>query len=96
MELSDKEVTHVARLARLKLTDDEKARFRDQLGKVLSYMDDLKKLDTTNVEPTASQVMGSEGVFREDEPKVFDNIKGILELAPDRREGYFKVPKVIE
>ena len=96
MELTDKDVKHVARLARLKLADDERERFRGQLVKILGYMEDLKKLNTEGVEPTGSQVFNASGVFREDEPVVFEDIKAILELAPERREAFFKVPKVIE
>ena len=95
MELTDKEVRHVARLARLRLTDEERELYRGQLGKILGYMEDLKKLDTSKTEPT-SQVGGLTGVFREDVAEVFPHIEDILKLAPARRENYFKVPKVIE
>ena len=95
MDLTDKDVAHVARLARLSLTDDERARFREQLGKILAHMDDLKKLDTKDVAPTA-QTLGKTQAFREDAARVFPHIEDILKLSPQREENYFKVPKVIE
>lgn len=95
MELSDKEVTYVARLARLALTGEEKARFKEQLGKVLTYMEELKKIDTSGVEPTA-HVLGLTGVFREDKARRFERVEAILANAPERQENFFKVRKVIE
>ena len=95
MELTDKEVAHVARLARLALSAEERERFREQLGKILAHMEDLKKLDTSGVEPTA-QTLGKTAAFREDVARVFPHIEDILKLAPQREENYFKVPKVIE
>jgi aspartyl-tRNA(Asn)/glutamyl-tRNA(Gln) amidotransferase subunit C len=95
MELSDKEVSHVARLARLKLTDEEKERFRSQLAKILTYMEELKRIDTKDVPPTA-HALGLTGAFREDEARLFPQVSEILKLAPQREESYFKVPKIIE
>ena len=95
MELSDAEVAHVARLARLALSPEERARMREQLGKVLGHMEDLKKLDTKDVPPTA-QTLGKTAALRTDVAQVFPHIDDILKLSPQREENYFKVPKVIE
>ena len=95
MELKREEVEKVARLARIELTEEEKTRFAVQLGKVLTYMEELNRVDTSGVEPT-SQVPGRAGEFRADEPRVFEGIERILANAPELEEGYFKVRKVIE
>ena len=95
MALTDKDVDHVARLARLALSDEERARYREQLAKILEHINDLNKYDVSGVAPT-SHVVPVVNVGREDEPRTFENIEGILSLAPEREEAFFKVPKVIE
>lgn len=94
-ELTDSEVAHVARLARLSLSPQERARMREQLAKVLAHMEDLKKLDTKDVPPTA-QTLGQGAAFRDDVARGFPHIDDILKLSPQREGDYFKVPKVIE
>jgi aspartyl-tRNA(Asn)/glutamyl-tRNA(Gln) amidotransferase subunit C len=95
MALTDKDVDYVARLARLALSDEERARYREQLAKILDHIEALNKYDVTGVAPT-SHVVPVANVGREDEPRVFENIEGILSQAPDREDVFFKVPKVIE
>jgi aspartyl-tRNA(Asn)/glutamyl-tRNA(Gln) amidotransferase subunit C len=95
MALTDKDVNHVARLSRLALTDLERAKYRDQLEKILGHIESLKKYDTANVPPTSHAVPVSTA-WREDEPRPFSNIEGIMANAPDRDEVFFKVKKVIE
>ncbi len=63
--LSEEQVKHVAKLARLELTDDETSKFAGQLNDILSYMEILGEVDTADIEPT-SQVTGLENVTRED------------------------------
>jgi aspartyl-tRNA(Asn)/glutamyl-tRNA(Gln) amidotransferase subunit C len=97
MALSSEDVKKVARLARLKITEAEVARFKDQLGNILGHMADLAALDTSKVEPTA-HALGLVNVMRADVPQATaaPDRDAILKNAPEREGPYVKVPKVIE
>ena len=89
------ELDHVAELARLELTEDEKERFGLQLGKILDYIGQLKDVDTAGVEPTA-QVSGLVDVWRADESHDWDQEEVEAALDQGDREGsYVKVKKVL-
>lgn len=94
MPISKKEVEHIADLARLKLSEKEKVKFQKELGKILEYIDQLKELDVENVQPT-SQVVRMENVLREDKVKPSLSQEEALSNAPDKEDGFFKVPRVI-
>lgn len=94
MSVSPEEVRKIAKLARLRLTDEEAARYGGQLTKILDAMKELGELDTKDVPPTTS-VLGVSDVTRPDEPKAFDGRERLLDNAPDRDGPYFKVRKVI-
>jgi aspartyl-tRNA(Asn)/glutamyl-tRNA(Gln) amidotransferase subunit C len=89
------EIRRIAALARLEFQPAELERLGHELGKILSYIDKLSELDTSSVEPV-SHVLGSGNVFREDlalnEPMADDLLQG----APERDRGFFKVPKIID
>jgi aspartyl-tRNA(Asn)/glutamyl-tRNA(Gln) amidotransferase subunit C len=95
MKISKEEVEHVALLARLKFSESEKERFTTQMNSILDYMDKLKELDTSQVEPTFHAV-AERNVFRED--TVLSSFPQELSLnnAPDGDRGFFRVPKIIE
>ena len=95
MEISKEQVEHVAKLARLEVSEDEKAMFARQLSAILTYMDQLKEADTEAVEPTAT-VLPTENVFREDAVKPSLTQEKALANAPDQTEGFFRVPKILE
>lgn len=95
MAISKKETEHVAKLARLKFTDEELDKFSMQLGKILEYVNKLNELDTENVEPTA-HIVPINNVFRDDEVKPSMDRDKVLMNAPYKENGCFKVPKVIE
>lgn len=94
MSLTKDEIEHVARLARLDLTEAEQEEFAWQLNEILSFVAKLNQLDT-GVEPTAHLIPVS-NVFRSDhvEPSL-DPEKGLAN-APDRVGNFFKVPKILE
>ena len=94
MSISDDEVRKIAKLARLRLSDDEVARYRGQLTKILDAMTELGALDTKDVPPTTS-VLGVSDVTRADETRTFEGRERLLDNAPDRDGPYFKVRKVI-
>jgi aspartyl-tRNA(Asn)/glutamyl-tRNA(Gln) amidotransferase subunit C len=94
MRLSEKDVAYVARLARLRLTDRELKLFAGQFEKILSHMEELKKLDTANVPPTA-HALGFKNVFREDRVEKCDGAP-LLAAAPSREADFYRVQKVIE
>ena len=85
------QVLHVARLARLRLTDDEVARMSSELSSILDHIEKISELDLENVEPT-SHVVEVENVLRADEPRESWPRERILELAPDADDGGFRVP----
>lgn len=94
MSVTQKDVDHVARLARLSFNDAEKQRLTAELNTILSYMDQLNGLDTENVEPL-SHVIELENVFRADVRKPGLPTDDALQNAPGRVDDFFTVPKVI-
>jgi aspartyl-tRNA(Asn)/glutamyl-tRNA(Gln) amidotransferase subunit C len=93
--ITREDVEHVARLARLELNDDELERMREQLNAILGYIDKLRELDVTNVEPT-SHAVPLVNVMREDEVVPCFPQDQMLANAPDRVGELFRVPRIIE
>ena len=89
------DVAHVARLARLALTDAELERMREQLNAILAHIDALRAVDTTGVEPTSHAVPQFD-VMRDDEPRPCFPREDMLANAPDRAGDFFRVPRIIE
>ncbi|HEX9029321.1 MAG TPA: Asp-tRNA(Asn)/Glu-tRNA(Gln) amidotransferase subunit GatC [Anaerolineales bacterium] len=95
MALTLEEVEHIAGLARLKLTDEEKARYREQLSAILDYAASLQSLDTGGIPPTSS-VLPRRTVLRADEPLPCLSREELLSNAPETTENQFRVPPVLE
>ena len=95
MKISQEEVEHVARLARLQLTGQEATTFTSQMDAILAYVEKLNELDTASIVPTAHAVP-MENAFRADEVRPSIGTDNALANAPERVEGFFRVPKVIE
>jgi aspartyl-tRNA(Asn)/glutamyl-tRNA(Gln) amidotransferase subunit C len=95
MDLSRQAVEHVAKLARLRFDGAEIERFTHQLNAILSYIDKLNELDTSGVEPTY-HVLDLVNVFREDEVRPSLPSEAALANAPERADGFFKVPRIVE
>ncbi len=94
-KITMQEVEHVARLARLELSGAEKERMRRELDGILSYIDKLRALDTTGVEPT-SHAVPLTNVLRDDVEKPSLPRDEMLANAPDRHRELFRVPRIIE
>lgn len=95
MAVTIKDVEHIAQLAKLNFTEDEKVRFTEQFNEILSFMEKLNELDTTNVEPL-SHVIELQNVLREDTVKPSLPTEEALKNAPAKTDRFFKVPKVID
>jgi aspartyl-tRNA(Asn)/glutamyl-tRNA(Gln) amidotransferase subunit C len=85
------QVLHVARLARLRLTDEEVERMSGELSSILDHIEKINELDLEDVAPT-SHVIGVENVLRADEPRPSIPRERALEPAPDASDGGFRVP----
>ncbi|AMP21025.1 asparaginyl/glutamyl-tRNA amidotransferase subunit C [endosymbiont 'TC1' of Trimyema compressum] len=94
MAIGRKEVEHVASLARLALTEDEKKAYEEELRDVITFMDKLEELDTEGIEPTI-HVLDMNNVFRKDEIQESLPIDDVLKNAPDSEEGCFVVPSIL-
>jgi aspartyl-tRNA(Asn)/glutamyl-tRNA(Gln) amidotransferase subunit C len=94
MALTIKEVEHVARLARLSLSENEKQKFGEQLSSILNYADTLNKLATDDVEPL-THILPAFNVFRTDEIKPSMPREKMLTNAPLAEDGQYKVPKIM-
>ncbi|MBR3890030.1 Asp-tRNA(Asn)/Glu-tRNA(Gln) amidotransferase subunit GatC [bacterium] len=88
-----KDVEHVAKLARLNLTEEEKEKFTSQLGDVLKYVEQMNEVDTSDVKPM-SHAIDFVNVMREDEVKYEQTKEELMKNAPDAEDGFFKVPKI--
>lgn len=95
MALTQAEVEHVARLARMQLAPEELERMRAQLSAILDYMAMLQEVDVEGVPPTA-QVTGLSSVMRPDEVQPSLPREEVLANAPDQREGMFRVKAVFD
>ena len=89
------DIEHVARLARLELTDEEKARLREQLGAILEHAAKVGEVAAEDVPPTAYAIPRS-NVFRPDELKPSLPTEEVLSNAPDAEADRFRVPRVVE
>ena len=104
MKITREDVLRVAELAHLELTEAEIEMFSRQLDSILTYVDKLNELDTSNVEPMAQvapPAASGEGAaagtpLRQDKPAPCDVIGEVLAGAPDPSPPYFRVPRVIE
>ena len=94
MAVTIKDVEHIAALARLEFSDEEKEKFTHQLNDILHYIEKLNELDTTQVEPL-SHVIELSNVFRDDDVKPSISTEEALKNAPAKTDTLFKVPKVI-
>ena len=97
--ISKKQVEHIAKLARIELTEEEKEKFTKELSSILDYVEQLDKVDTSKVK-SLSQVTGLESVMREDEQQKIENrkqkVEKLLKEAPSKKGDYVKVPKILE
>jgi len=98
VKITEDEVRYVAALANLQLSDDEVRRMNRDLDEVLTHIDALNELDTSNIEPMAQVLYAAEetATLREDVPRETLGTATALANAPVAGGGYFKVPKVIE
>ncbi|KKR31208.1 MAG: Aspartyl/glutamyl-tRNA(Asn/Gln) amidotransferase subunit C [Candidatus Falkowbacteria bacterium GW2011_GWF2_39_8] len=97
MKLTKQEIEHVAKLARLELSEEEIEKFGSQLSGVLDYIDQLKEVDVTGIEPTA-QVTGLVNAWREDVVEYCDTEirEAALSQAPEIEEHQVKVKRILE
>jgi len=91
MPITRDEVLHVARLARLELSEDEVAKFTEQLSAILEAVAKVSELDLADVEPTAHP-LDVVNVWAEDEPRPSIPVEDALANAPAREAGFFKAP----
>ena len=93
MSLTIKEVEHIAKLAHLNLSAEEKARYREQLSDILNHVAKLSELDTSDISPMANAVEGA-SPLRADKVREPLVREALLQNAPDAQDGQFKVPAV--
>ena len=95
MAVSEKDIEHVALLGRLHLSPDEKKGLTQDLNMILEYVEKINELNTSQVEPT-SHILPIRNVTREDVVKPSPGQEIMLQNAPDKENGFFRVPPVIE
>ena len=95
MKISEQDIKTVASLSRLQIRVEEADDVIFQLNKILTYVENLLAIDTTNIEPT-TYALPMQNVFREDKVKPSLERELALSNAPLKEDGYFKVPRVLE
>lgn len=88
-----KDVEHVAKLARLELSEAEKEIFTKQLDSILNYVEQMNEVDTTGIEPM-SHIVPVTNVMREDEVVYTNTKEELMQNAPEEEDGFFRVPKI--
>jgi len=95
MSITVKEVEHIANLSRLAISEEEKGKMAETLGKILNFAQELQELDVENVEPTTHS-LPLKNVLREDVSREWLSQEEALSHAPDQENGQFRVPAVME
>lgn len=102
--LNKEEVKHIAKLARLGLTEREIEKFQKELSSILDYVEKLKEVDVSNIEPTSHSIK-MENVLREDSAQISKKFgraneektaKKLLDLAPETKTGFIKVKSILK
>lgn len=93
MKVSKEEIMHIANLANLKIQDEEIENYLFNLQEILNYANIINKAPIEELENNTENEIGN--VFRKDEIKVFEDNKALLQNAPEKEDGMFKIPKVI-
>ncbi len=93
--ITDETIEYVGILAKLELTQEEKEASKQEMGRMLDYIDKLNELDTTGVEPM-SHVFPVQNVFREDEVTNGDESEKTLRNAPEEKDNMFVVPRTFD
>lgn len=94
MEITEKDVEHIASLAHLEFDDETKKDMTTQLKKILAYIEKLDELDTSKIKPT-SHVIPLQNVFKDDQMKSVLDRKNSFKNAPQFDKGHYQVPKII-
>tara|TARA_B100002051_G_C16531818_1_gene533055 strand:+ start:246 stop:533 length:288 start_codon:yes stop_codon:yes gene_type:complete len=95
LKIDKNTINKIASLSRIKLDDKESADYIKDLNSILDWVDQLNEVNTDNVEPL-SNISSAVLVQRDDIAKDTNSIEEVLENAPDKLEGFFAVPKVVE
>lgn len=95
MAISEEQVKHVAKLAKLAFADEELASFTDQLGKIIDMVEMLEEVDTEGV-PFTSNVVETVNVMRQDRAQAGWNRDELLKNVPETEDGFIKVPAIID
>ena len=94
MEVSKEEILHIAKLANLKIKDEEIEEYIKNLQDILNFANIVNKAPIDGLETSAGAI-DSYNVFRKDEIKVFEDNKSLLQNAPEEKDNMFKIPKVL-
>lgn len=94
LKIDEKTMENVEILAQLKLTSQEREEVKDEMEKILNYVDKLDELDTSDVDPLV-HILSETNVFREDYITNGNGQKAVLENAPKQKNGQFQVPRTI-
>ena len=95
MAIDKKEVMHIAKLADLNLSEDEIAGYTKDMQEILEYANMINNVDTENMEETVLVDKEKYNVFRKDEVKEFKNLDILMDNAPSKEDGMFKIPKFL-
>ena len=92
-----KEVEHIAKLARLNITEEEKIKFQKELSSILDYVEKLKEINVQEIEPT-SHPLEIENVMREDisGKQKIETVQKLMKLTPALKKGYIKVKTILK
>jgi aspartyl-tRNA(Asn)/glutamyl-tRNA(Gln) amidotransferase subunit C len=96
MAVTKKDVEHIAKLAKLRFSEEEKAKLQGELNKVLDYIDTLNEIPNLDKVEPLENVNETENVFREDVSEKCLTKEEALKNAPSKTENFFKVPKVLD
>ncbi len=94
MEISKEEILHIAKLASLKIKDEEIEEYRKNLQDILNFANTINSIDTSKIEET-NGISSNVNVFREDEIKEFKDTESLMQNAPKKLGNMFVIPKVI-